>query len=208
MSRKAITAFVTLASLGLAAGSASAGVFPGVSLGAGNNALGPEYLITWNANGTFSTGLNPAYVSDPGPYDGVEDTYFGVVNNNIGHNLTSIAVGQAGLDVFGFDGDGACQTIGCVGGDASGYGGPGVTFSGISPGLDFGTVNFAGAGIAPGMGITAGNTAWFSLEEKIALNTFVVGVPEPSTWAMMLLGFVGLGFLANRRKRRAPMQIA
>jgi hypothetical protein len=40
-------------------------------------------------------------------------------------------------------------------------------------------------------------------------NWFVVGdvqrsvesaVPEPSTWAMMILGFLGLGFLAHRKK--------
>ena len=30
-------------------------------------------------------------------------------------------------------------------------------------------------------------------------------VPEPSTWAMMILGFVGLGFLAYRRKSALPM---
>jgi len=29
------------------------------------------------------------------------------------------------------------------------------------------------------------------------------GVPEPSTWAMMLLGFVGLGFIAYRRTNKA-----
>ena len=28
-------------------------------------------------------------------------------------------------------------------------------------------------------------------------------VPEPSTWAMMILGFVGLGLMAYRRKYRA-----
>jgi PEP-CTERM motif len=28
------------------------------------------------------------------------------------------------------------------------------------------------------------------------------GVPEPSTWAMMIVGFVGLGFLALRRRQR------
>jgi hypothetical protein len=28
----------------------------------------------------------------------------------------------------------------------------------------------------------------------------VPGVPEPSKWAMMIIGFVGLGFLAYRRK--------
>jgi hypothetical protein len=30
----------------------------------------------------------------------------------------------------------------------------------------------------------------------------VPGAPEPSTWAMTLLGFVGLGFLAHRRRRK------
>jgi hypothetical protein len=28
-------------------------------------------------------------------------------------------------------------------------------------------------------------------------------VPEPSTWAMMLLGFAGLGFAGYRRARKA-----
>ena len=30
----------------------------------------------------------------------------------------------------------------------------------------------------------------------------ISGVPEPSTWAMMLLGFAGIGFMAYRRKTR------
>jgi len=33
-------------------------------------------------------------------------------------------------------------------------------------------------------------------------NDQVAAVPEPSTWAMMVLGFGGLGFLAYRRKDR------
>jgi hypothetical protein len=32
-------------------------------------------------------------------------------------------------------------------------------------------------------------------------------VPEPSTWAMMLLGFVGLGYAASRQKKRAAIAI-
>jgi hypothetical protein len=31
-------------------------------------------------------------------------------------------------------------------------------------------------------------------------NTFTAAIPEPSTWAMMVLGFLGVGFLAYRRK--------
>ena len=33
-------------------------------------------------------------------------------------------------------------------------------------------------------------------------------VPEPSTWAMMLVGFVGLGFAAFRRLARARFVVA
>jgi hypothetical protein len=35
--------------------------------------------------------------------------------------------------------------------------------------------------------------------------TLTAGVPEPSTWAMMLLGFAGLGFMAYRRKQSAAL---
>jgi PEP-CTERM motif len=33
--------------------------------------------------------------------------------------------------------------------------------------------------------------------------SFTAAVPEPSTWAMLILGFCGLGFMAYRRKRNA-----
>ena len=33
--------------------------------------------------------------------------------------------------------------------------------------------------------------------------TFTATIPEPSTWAMMLLGFAGLGFAGYRRSRKA-----
>jgi hypothetical protein len=32
--------------------------------------------------------------------------------------------------------------------------------------------------------------------------TPVISVPEPSTWAMLFLGFAGLGFLAYRTPRK------
>ncbi len=41
--------------------------------------------------------------------------------------------------------------------------------------------------------------------EGTATYTFapaVLTVPEPSTWAMMLLGFAGLGWLARLRRRK------
>ena len=33
------------------------------------------------------------------------------------------------------------------------------------------------------------------------------GVPEPSTWAMLLLGFAGIGFMAYRRSRQGVRRV-
>jgi len=36
----------------------------------------------------------------------------------------------------------------------------------------------------------------------------VAPVPEPSTWAMMILGFAGVGFMAYRRKSKPALMAA
>jgi hypothetical protein len=42
-----------------------------------------------------------------------------------------------------------------------------------------------------------------------AISTFTVAaVPEPSTWAMMILGFFGVGFLAYRRSSGSGLRVA
>jgi PEP-CTERM motif-containing protein len=38
--------------------------------------------------------------------------------------------------------------------------------------------------------------------------SFTAPVPEPSTWAMLLLGFCGLGFTAYRRKNQMAFNAA
>jgi hypothetical protein len=38
-------------------------------------------------------------------------------------------------------------------------------------------------------------------------SDLVAGVPEPSTWAMMILGFMGVGFLAYRRKDQGALRL-
>jgi hypothetical protein len=40
-----------------------------------------------------------------------------------------------------------------------------------------------------------------------AANFSVAAVPEPSTWAMMILGFAGVGFMAYRRKNPAKVSL-
>jgi hypothetical protein len=43
----------------------------------------------------------------------------------------------------------------------------------------------------------------FALGDTVVIN-FASAVPEPSTWAMMILGFAGVGFMAYRRKQNGP----
>lgn len=46
--------------------------------------------------------------------------------------------------------------------------------------------------------LSGGNTNVGNLLDNVS----VAAVPEPSTWAMMILGFLGVGFLASRRQLR------
>jgi hypothetical protein len=39
-------------------------------------------------------------------------------------------------------------------------------------------------------------------------NVVVTAVPEPFTWAMMILGFFGVGFMAYRRKSLGGLRLA
>jgi hypothetical protein len=61
--------------------------------------------------------------------------------------------------------------------------------------------------IAPGCCSTSGGIAE-SGNTVIATATITPGVPEPSTWAMLILGFAGLGFMALRRKLKPALLAA
>jgi hypothetical protein len=40
--------------------------------------------------------------------------------------------------------------------------------------------------------------------DNVVITTASDGVPEPSTWAMMLIGFAGVGLMVQRHRARAP----
>jgi PEP-CTERM motif len=51
-------------------------------------------------------------------------------------------------------------------------------------------------------------TRVYSLSLNSLALTSVSSVPEPSTWAMLILGFAGIGFMAYRRKSKPALMAA
>jgi hypothetical protein len=82
---------------------------------------------------------------------------------------------------------------------------------------------FSGGPLPQDPGLTVGQGTYIGFEDtyivcpcnsetqytdiQVVLST-VAPVPELSTWAMMVVGFAGLGFLGYRRSRNKPMEMA
>lgn len=96
-----------------------------------------------------------------GPYDGIDDTLVGIVNNSTKRSIPLVVLSSS-YDIFGFDGDGV-DTYGAPGNalDSTGYGGPNTYFTNISSDYTTGTVNF----VTP---LAPGQSTYFSLENNLA----------------------------------------
>ena len=77
------------------------------------------------------------------------------------------------------------------------------TQAGLTPGSHyfemFGAQGYAGYHVFTVNGPNLINNASWSIGEGVLQ---VAAVPEPSTWAMMLLGFAGIAFIARQRTSR------
>src|SRR5260370_10860287 len=132
-------------------------------------------LIVINANNTVSVYAD----SSIPPYENSEDTLTGVLNNS-SRTIASLPL-KSTTDIFGFDGDGICDSsitphpAGCPFG-STGYEGPGVAFSNISSDKTSGTVSF-------NPGIPPGGSAYFGLEEALtaAQGTVPLNTPCPAS---------------------------
>jgi PEP-CTERM motif-containing protein len=80
----------------------------------------------------------------------------------------------------------------------------GYSGSSLSGSSTFDNVTIASLGLTPGRYVYT----WGSGADADSLTVNVAAVPEPSTWAMMLLGFAGLGFAGYRKSRRPAASAA
>ncbi len=82
-------------------------------------------------------------------------------------------------------------------------------FTSFSPTTNF-TGGFVGwEGLDPtGLSETTYGAHVGTFDGTMAEIVIGTGVPEPSTWAMMLLGFAGLGFAGYRGSRKSATLVA
>jgi hypothetical protein len=121
--------------------------------------------------------------------------------------ITGLTVGQAyavGFDVWGDNRPGGTWTL-----NLALNGSPAFSLNGI----DHAAGSFAGSAetvffVATSSSVTLDFSQANSTEGASPTfdNVTVATVPEPATWAMMILGFAGLGFMAYRRNR--PLALA
>lgn len=187
------------------AASARANSCPAVGSSTG---CGVQLNITAQSGGV-GTSYTIANLGNGNPYDGNDDTVVGITNNTTA-TVTSITL-EASItsNAFGFDGDGACTTLGSGAGfpcGTTGYEGPNMMFSAVtdSGSNEFLTITFTN-------GLTAGSSTWFSLEgtpDSIAGAGGLTGgtggsgsggvMPEPASIILLGTGLLGIGFAVRR----------
>jgi hypothetical protein len=144
--------------------------------------VGSATLVLNNVTSSTTTTLNGATLTND----------FGGLTGSIeGFTIFSPTAASAGSEVF----SGIAIVNGAITDISAPFGGGGIFTS------DPGPINlFFGVNSALG----------FELGSSANEGTFTVSaaVPEPSTWAMMMLGFFGLGFMAYRRKSETALNAA
>jgi hypothetical protein len=193
-------------------------------------------FLTSGAASALTIDLAPADASYPGVYS--QDGYtFTNSDTGGGSYLNWVAGGGPGYNASNGNGDlvhnfaGTSTTItsdanqpfsfnsiGLAGVYNNGTGGSvEFTFNHVGGGVDTSTVLLAG-GV---LGLQTFNFNESNLTSAVFLPLTTEGpwiqfdnitvnsaVPEPSTWAMMILGFCGLGFMTYRRKDKLALNVA
>jgi PEP-CTERM motif len=132
--------------------------------------------------------------------------------NEVGLQLAQPAILQQGFVQFTQNGTALTPTSGIFPGfsvasnPVPGETGMGVLGTGVTP-FPAGPLPSLGSFLSPfgqvsNAGINPTNVN--NYEEALLFAPQTPAVPEPSTWAMMILGFAGLGFMAYRRKQNGP----
>ena len=68
--------------------------------------------------------------------------------------------------------------------------------------LNFGVLSLDAPSAVSGYEFNGANNTFRTITSGTITLATITSVPEPSTWAMMILGFAGVGFMTYRRRER------
>ena len=192
-------------------------------MGAGPYAYGYTFIMN-NANDSSKT-INlwsSSFVPTPAgsQFLGADSTYY---PDSVNQDITGLTVGKTytvsflwgGAQQSGFTGDTTDKWSVSLGSETHATDSISVPSKGFTGWLDVSmnftatsaeeTLSFLASGTCAlgGCGPFESGSPPFALLDDVSLTA---SVPEPSTWAMMALGFAGLGY-AGYRRRRQPISI-
>jgi hypothetical protein len=158
---------------------------------------------TVTTNGTFGVALSPPIITNWSFVlnDGVNIATLTSSNSFVTYNFSNLLAASPSTLAFDFSpvAGGVQQNLEFT---SSTNGARVVT---IFAGLSFPQQGVEPGGIGFDIGLIGYETiTYFSGPQVIGEAVRIAAVPEPSTWAMMILGFCGLGFMAYRRKQNGP----
>jgi hypothetical protein len=167
-----------------------------VDITSGSNSIVGS-ITTDSATGSLGTGN----ITDWSLLISVSGSSFDLLGPVSGNNSQVVVYGSA----FTATGTGLFYDF-----SSSGPGFSAVDFQnpGIGSGINYFCLNGAAgncSGNPSAIGINANGNGSFIPESGNVQIGAVGAVPEPSTWAMMILGFAGIGFMAYRRKSKPAL---
>lgn len=148
--------------------------------GSNPNAILGQFTLTTTTGGQFDNLSNQLLTST--------DSIWRAQEVAAGSSWTAAPIGAPTFQYPGDNSNGGSNIW------TSAYGGP---LPGISTSADWVWAN-----------MSTSNTGEAFFSTTITSGSEISAVPEPSTWAMMLLGFAGVGFMAYRRKSKLALMAA
>lgn len=150
-------------------------------------------VLTLNLPAPLGAGFNQIY---PGSVSGVgtlaASAFTSLIATIDGYTFNFLSAGNGNGQIANLQfNNGLLTNIGTAGAGA-------LSTTNSSEHLQIQGSNFYQLQAYPGAGVNF--TGTFSVSGPV-----VAAVPEPSTWAMMILGFAGVGFVAYRRRRTAAL---
>lgn len=171
----------------------------------GQNSNAKPFLADPNNRGNNVTGLTiyDGNIDDGGAVRILFNAAFAATITNFSFDMLNYASGLAQtLEVFDKDGNTLFGTVlPVVPQDPS-------ADNGSNNGFDFADSKYTRYSVDSTNGIGGFRILPFGSEGNVSiddLSATIAAVPEPSTWAMMILGFAGVGYMTYRRRKTAVL---